>query len=296
MTEDLPPVTIVAACLRDGAGGSPTAVLAEAPLSEAERCRIPGETGTSHAVFVDTAEPGAPVALRFFTSAGELPACGHGTVAALAYLAELSPEAEFRAVLRAGGRAFAGRAVREGAGYAAVFDPGPVALREPTQAEREGVLPALGLAAGLPDVRVASVGRERLLVPVPSRAVLSALTPDQDRLRAACDEAGLLGCYVYAVSGDRAAARMFAPSIGVPEDIANANSTACLAAHLAQQGITGLAVDMGDSVGSPATVIATVEPSPAGPRVQVGGIARIDAPRGGPDEAGGRMGPWARSY
>jgi trans-2,3-dihydro-3-hydroxyanthranilate isomerase len=45
---------------------------------------------------------------------------------------------------------------------------------------------------------------------------------------------------------------MFAPSIGVPEDIANANSTACLAAHLGR----GLAVDMGDALGEPATILA----------------------------------------
>ena len=42
---------------------------------------------------------------------------------------------------------------------------------------------------------------------------------------------------------------MFAPSIGVPEDIANANSTACLAAYLAGEGHRVLRVDIGDSLG-----------------------------------------------
>lgn len=85
---------------------------------------------------------------------------------------------------------------------------------------------------------VASVGRPRLLVRVPDRTVLAGLVPDPARLRAACDRSGLLGRYVHCPPGPdgRAAARMFAPSIGVPEDIANANSTACLAAHLAERG------------------------------------------------------------
>ncbi|MBW8482108.1 PhzF family phenazine biosynthesis protein [Actinomadura parmotrematis] len=252
---DGPAVTIVHACLRDGRGGSPTAVLPDAPLSDAERRRIPAAAGTSHAVFVAVTD--AAVSLRFFTSAGELPACGHGTVAALALLAR-----DGEVPLQAGGRSFTGRA---GAG-GAFFDPGPVDVRRP--ADPGPVLAALGVTS--PDAaagcRVASVGRPRLLVPVPDRRALAALAPDPDRLRDACDRAGLLGCYVHTVPEDgRAAARMFAPSIGVPEDIANANSTACLAAVLGAP----VTVDMGDSLGEPATITARTGP------LRVGGTARV---------------------
>ncbi|MGA4844546.1 PhzF family phenazine biosynthesis protein [Streptomyces sp. G45] len=72
---------------------------------------------------------------------------------------------------------------------------------------------------------------------------------------------------------------MFAPAIGVPEDIANANSTACLAAHLHAAhpgGGAGIAVDMGDALGAPATITAAVTTSEqAGSAVRVGGTARI---------------------
>ncbi|GAA2275069.1 hypothetical protein GCM10010149_17100 [Nonomuraea roseoviolacea subsp. roseoviolacea] len=169
----------------------------------------------------------------------------------------------------------AGRATREDGQVTASFDAGPVELREPTALERDLVLPALGVTPDLlaPGARVAAVGRPRLLVPVASRPAPARLTPDLDRLRAACDRLGLLGCYVYSVPerSGRAAARMFAPSIGVPEDAANANSTACLAAHLADQGFTGITVDMGDSLGSPSTITA----APRGPVVRLGGAARI---------------------
>ncbi|WSA74058.1 PhzF family phenazine biosynthesis protein [Streptomyces sp. NBC_01799] len=117
----------------------------------------------------------------------------------------------------------------------------------------------------------------RLLVPLTTRFALAALAPDFDGLRAACDRLGFLGCYVYSVPEPtgRAAARMFALSIGVPEDIANANSTAGLAAHLAGQGTTRIAVDMGDSLGSLATFTATTQPGPAGPLIHLGGTARL---------------------
>ncbi|MEU6141603.1 PhzF family phenazine biosynthesis protein [Streptomyces sp. NPDC047081] len=285
-------VTLVHACLRDGTGGSPTAVVLDEPaLSDEERRRVPLEWGTSHAVYVDRRAP--TVSLRFFTAEGELPACGHGTVAALALLASRSEGTSepgpgagpgYRATLRAAGRVFDGWAERDGDHLTAAFDPGPVDLRAPTEAERTLVLPALGLTpeeTGPSQTQVAGVGRERLLVSVPTREHLAALTPDLDRLRAACDRFGLLGAYVYCEPSPEArlAARMFAPSIGVPEDIANANSTACLAAHLALRGFTGITVDMGDTLGSPATITATAHPGPTGLRVHVGGSADVTAAR-----------------
>ncbi|WP_185899257.1 PhzF family phenazine biosynthesis protein [Streptomyces sp. WAC07061] len=285
-----PPVAIVRACLRDGGGGSPTAVVDEAgfaggtaPGDDDRRRGVPALAGTSHAVFVsahDDPEGGPAFSLRFFTAEGELPACGHGTVAALAHLAERAGRRHpYRVTLHAGGRVFTGwTARRQGRAYAS-FDPGPVELRTPGAAERDLVLPALGIPrdATAPGLRVASVGRPRLLVPVRTRSALRALSPDFAGLRAACDRLGLLGCYVYTVPTPegRAAARMFAPSIGVDEDIANANSTACLAAHLAGPGSAELAVDMGDSLGSPATVTATVRPGPSGPLVRLGGSAEL---------------------
>ncbi|MFI6663053.1 PhzF family phenazine biosynthesis protein [Streptomyces sp. NPDC050523] len=87
-----------------------------------------------------------------------------------------------------------------------------------------------------------------------------------------------LGCFVHSpVSAAlRTTARMFAPSIGVPEDIANTNSCACLAAHLlARHGTTRIAVDMGDALGRPSSVSTAARHSPPSPLVDVIGTARI---------------------
>ncbi|MER6138530.1 PhzF family phenazine biosynthesis protein [Streptomyces sparsogenes] len=282
-----PSVTLVHACLRDGVGGSPTAVVEETGLGEAERRRIPAVLGTSHAVFVSVeadapAHPGAGpvVSLRFFTAAGELPACGHGTIAAMAFLAERSGQGEYHAALRSGGRVVVGRAVRTGGQFDSSFDWGPVGIEEPEPDAHRPVLDALGVPPELPapGARVAELGRRRLLVPVATQHALQALTPDFDRLAEACDRLGLLGCYAYSPRSatGRLAARMFAPSIGVPEDIANANSTACLAALFADEGGTGIAVDMGDALGTPATVTASARLTEAGPVALVGGMSAIE--------------------
>ncbi|WP_218005704.1 PhzF family phenazine biosynthesis protein [Actinomadura hibisca] len=119
---------------------------------------------------------------------------------------------------------------------------------------------------------IATLGRPRLLVPVTTQSALAALTPAPDRLAAACDHLGLLGCFVYSPASARVVARMFAPSIGVPEDIANTNSSAHL---LARHGATRLAVDMGDTLGHPSSVSANACHSSPSPLVDVSSVARI---------------------
>jgi trans-2,3-dihydro-3-hydroxyanthranilate isomerase len=261
-------------------------VLWESGLSDGERRQVPKLLGTSHAVFVERLDdqPDQPrAALRFFTKSSELPACGHGTVAALAFLAEhATPErTEYQVTLLASGRSFAGSARRERDHMFAAFDPGEVELREPTAHERSLALDVLGQRPEILELEicVASIGRPRLLVPIASRSALAGLTPDYDRLRDGCDRLGLLGCYVHSVPAEdgRLAARMFAPSIGVPEDIANANSTACLAAKIAREGVSRITVDMGDSLDQPATITATAKAKATGGGIQirVGGAAEL---------------------
>ena len=127
-------VTVVNACLRDGRGGSPTAVVDDTDpgaLTDAERRRVPARYGTSHAAFLTRPDP-AEVRLRFFTTEGELPACGHGTVAAIAFLAARRglPRQEFR--LQVAGRAFTAHATRDGDLFHTAFDPGHIAVRDAT--------------------------------------------------------------------------------------------------------------------------------------------------------------------
>jgi trans-2,3-dihydro-3-hydroxyanthranilate isomerase len=276
------PVTIVNACLRDGRGGSPTAVLDETALGDDERRMVPVLMGTSHAVFVsveDSGHDGPEVSVRFFTAAGELPACGHGTVAALAFVADRGRFRECQVTVRTQGRVFAGWAARVNDLFKVGFEPGSVEVLEPVAGEHDPVLHALGVTSDMlaPGICVGSLGRPRLLVPVRTRSILADLAPDFERLGDACDRLGLLGSYVYSVptAEGRVTARMFAPSIGVPEDIANVNSTACLVAYLAREGKADITVDLGDALGSPSTITASARQGVAGPLAHVGGAAAI---------------------
>jgi trans-2,3-dihydro-3-hydroxyanthranilate isomerase len=253
-------LTIVDACVRDGTGGSPTAVLDDDPaLTDDARRAVPVRAGTSHAAFLGFAGN-----VRFFTSAGELTGCGHGTVAAQAVLLHRSGAPSRNGWQRTGGRTFEVVATRRPDGIEVWFDQGAVSVGRVSTEDADDVCAALG---ALGDVVLASPGTPRYLVAVADRDVLRGLAPDLDRLA----RLPVLGCFVYAMTGPGAAeARMFAPAIGVPEDIANANSTGCLAAHL---NAPLLRVDQGDARGFPSTILASAD----GDRVRVGGVALVRA-------------------
>jgi trans-2,3-dihydro-3-hydroxyanthranilate isomerase len=282
-------VMLVDACLRNGAGGSPTAVVTSCGgLDDVELARIPSRMGTSHvAVVYPHGSSGGSRTLRFFTAEGELLACGHGTVAAIAVLSLQGARQGFQGLLRLAGRdrEATGTVQAEPDGSDVVeawFDQGTVEHRGTTGDELAAFLTALGLerdALHADDApAVVSPGRARVLIPVLDRTVLASIRPDQERLAAESRRYRQLGCFVYVPpsSGDPAVARMFAPAIGVFEDIANANSTGCLAAHLL---ITGrnptIAVDQGDALGQPSTVHATAVRSARGIATRVGGSARV---------------------
>jgi trans-2,3-dihydro-3-hydroxyanthranilate isomerase len=280
---------MVEACLRDGDGGSPTVVLLDGSgLDDRELAATGPRAGASHVAVLD-GDPGVGRGrrVRFFTSEGELPTCGHGTVAAIAALTSRGSGARFDGVLHCGGRDLdASGDVVPGSGAGGVveawFDQGVVRRRPVTAPERESFLTVLGLAEGdlHPDdeIVVTSPGRERLLIPVADREILAGLRPDPLRLAAVSRHLDQLGCFVYVppAPGERAVARMFAPAIGVPEDIANANSTGCLAAHLLATGRDpAVAVDQGDALGRPSTVRARAARSGENIVVRVGATARL---------------------
>jgi trans-2,3-dihydro-3-hydroxyanthranilate isomerase len=148
-----PDVTVVDACvLRDGRGGSPTAVTDDDPAAtDADRRAVAAAAGTSHAAFLGpgrTPDGGWPV--RFFTATAELSGCGHGTVAAQAVRLTRTALGELNDRQHTGGRGFDTVAIRRPAGIEVWFDQGLVALRHPAPDERAAIVAAFGLTADDP--------------------------------------------------------------------------------------------------------------------------------------------------
>jgi PhzF family phenazine biosynthesis protein len=271
-------LTVVASCARNGRGGSPTAVLLDdGTLTDDERQAIARTAGTSHTAFVDPATGDVP-GVRFFTTDGELENCGHGTIAAQAVLLHRSGAGHHRGHQRTGDRTLATTAVRRPGGIEVSFDQGVIDLQDCAGAASGSIIAALGLRPDDltgDDPRIASPGTPRLLVPIRERRTLLAMRPDLDRLAVECRRLGYLGCFAYVLSpaAAPAVARMFAPAIGVGEDIVNANSAGCLAAHLLDTRHDGsIEVHQGDALGRPSSVFATATHTGAGITATIRGL------------------------
>ena len=197
----MPEVTIVVACRRRAG------VAARPPFSMMRPSPTPSDgaspaLGTSHAVFLRAAGS-ASIRPERHIGSGSSPArriarLGHGTVAALAVLAER--EAATRLPGRtayATSRAFDGGRAENSYDLTATFDPGPMSLRAPGN-RTPGIADRLGLTRKpFPTTPAWPQRAARLLLPVGSRAALAELRPDFPVTRHACDRYGLLGCYAY---------------------------------------------------------------------------------------------------
>ncbi|MGC0420531.1 PhzF family phenazine biosynthesis protein [Embleya sp. AB8] len=218
---------------------------------------VAAELNHSETAFV---VPGAGVdtdfGLRWFTPQTEVDLCGHATLAAAHVLFEqglTSSASRIRFATRSGVLT----ASRDSAG---------VLLDFPALPPREVPIPAeLGLALGVEPIRVAA-GGEDLLVEVASVAVVRAVAPDPELIAALPYRAVI----VTAAGEGRAdfVSRVFAPSVGIPEDPVTGSAHCVLgpywAPRLDRRRMTGTQL-------SPRG--GTVGVEPAGDRVRLTGQA-----------------------
>jgi len=233
----------VAAFTKDNSGGSPTGVVLNTPeLLDEQLQFIADQIGLSHTAFV--MEPTAQnpfVGIRFFCPNGEILNCGHGTIAAhYARIKHFNIEGNL--VLFQQGKEGVQQVeiVHQNHQVAVFLKQNPIQFGTVDFSTVLQLLDALSidqdeLIDGFPVV-MASPGSNRFLIGVKSLSCLDQINPDFDQLKLLCQRNNAIGCFAYYI--DRLnptaelSARMFAPAIGIDEDVINGNSSGCLAAYL----------------------------------------------------------------
>lgn len=240
MSKRLFTVNVVNAFTDQGEGGNPAGVLLEADgLDRETKQQIAARAGLSETAFVSNSET-ADFRLEFFTPTRQIAHCGHATVATFSYLAQQ-------------GRVTGPDSSKETIdGNRAIFLQDDLAFMEQLapryrqltatdgDSNVETVLASLSLQDPdlLPGHRplVINTGNSFMVVPVASETALAAIAPDQVAIERISDELDLIGYYVFTTETQRpgrdAAARMFAPRFGIPEEAATGMAAGPLACYL----------------------------------------------------------------
>lgn len=231
-------VQIVNAFIDGNDGGNPAGVVVDANrLSADQKLRIAQRVGLSETAFVSTSAV-ATLKLEFYTPSRQIAHCGHATIATFSLLRQLG-------------------LLREGKHSKETIDGNRDVIVESDMAFMEQrapsfksldrasdgyarVLRSLGLseqqllAAIAPCV--VDTGNSFLLVAVDSEATLSDIRPDLAAIDEVSGALELIGYYPFSLAtkkpGRHAAARMFAPRYGIPEEAGTGMAAGPLACFL----------------------------------------------------------------
>jgi len=264
-------------------GGNPVAVFPDAKgLSDDQLQQIAREMNLSETVFVfPPLDPAAVVRLRIFTPTQEIPFAGHPVVGTMFVLTALGLLATSEPVTRVVQECNIGLFpvdlhVRDGRVLRVVMtQPAPQFLETVDDTEDlYKVANALGIAkqaisgAKWP-LQVVSTGLPVLIVPVRTLTAVRSIEPDSSAIIDLCRRFGANGIMVFTtVTVEPFAtvhARMFAPSIGIPEDPATGSAGGALGAYLVQNGVvdvgpmTEITIEQGYEIERPSRILVQVE-------------------------------------
>ena len=257
--------------------GNALAVFTDArELREEELQPLARELNLSETVFVLPAEQGGNARIRIFTPAVELPFAGHPTLGSAFVLAGPLQLPEIRLETPRGIVPVALEREHERIVFGRMEQPLP---ERRAYDEAEALLAALGVERSELPVEHYDNGAQFVYVGLGSEDEVAALRPDPVALS---DLPGFVGVLVFAGSGRRWKARMFAPGGGVAEDPATGSAAGPLAVHLARHGRIAfgdeIEITQGVEIGRPSKLYARADGSAEQlERVEVGGSAVIVA-------------------
>jgi trans-2,3-dihydro-3-hydroxyanthranilate isomerase len=244
--------------------GNPLAVVLEAEGLEADVMQaIAREFNHPETVFVFApADAGHRARVRIFTPVQELPFAGHPTVGTAVLLA-LCDDAVAGSDLVLEEGLGAVRCTLEsvnGAGGAARFAIPKLPYEVGPAADTAAIAAALSLERSDIDGRPArgSAGIPFTFVAIRSLDAMARCRPDPAKFDAAFpDRAAYVFCSETADPGHHFHARMFAPSLGIPEDPATGSAAAAFAGLLASRlgdGEHTVAIEQGYEMGRPSVI------------------------------------------
>ncbi len=249
-------------------------------VSDGEMQAFAAEIGFSETTYVESRTP--PYGVRIFTPEAEIPFAGHPTLGTAHVVREHVADGRPDEVVLDLEVGEVPVEVRERDSETLWMIQQPPAFGERLPAGR--LADVLGLDAVAVDdrwpVQVVSTGLPTIVVPLESRAALTAVDLDRDAYDEVTGDRDAKNVLAFCPDPRDAdndlAVRVFAPFYGVPEDPATGSSNGCLAAYLARHayfgsGTVDARVEQGYEMGRPSLVALQATDRGDDVRVEVGG-------------------------
>lgn len=260
-------------------GGNPAGVMIADDLPDIHVMqRLAALVGYSETVFA-TREASGTWRVRYFSPEGEVPFCGHATIALGAALAESFGSGTFP--LRLNGGEITVEAEREAAGMWAALHSPPTRSQPAADDLVTKALSLLSMKNDDLDLRIppaiAEAGALHLVLALKSRDRLAAMSYDLGRGRELMTKEKLVTiCLVHVASDTTFAVRNAFASHGVFEDPATGAAAAAFAGYL--RGLNWphggeVAICQGDDMGLPSRLTVAIPPT-AGSSICVSGRVR----------------------
>jgi trans-2,3-dihydro-3-hydroxyanthranilate isomerase len=266
------PYTVIDVFTDQPLQGNQLAVFTDArELVPEQMQRLAREMNFAESVFVFPPQQGGDARIRIFTPAQELPFAGHPVLGSAFVVGEPLDKPEVR--LETGVGIVALQLRREGGRvvYGSMQQPLPtISAFE----QKDALLAALRIQRSRLPIESYRNGPNHVLVTLDSEEAVKGVRPDLAALAAL----GIYGVNCFAGSGRRWKTRMFAPSLGVPEDPATGSAAGPIAAHLARHGQIAfgeqIELRQGAEIGRPSILYARADGSKDKlERIEVGGSA-----------------------
>ena len=235
---------------------------------------IAAEFRYSETAFVK-AETDGSFTTRYFTPTGEVPLCGHATVATFGML--------FRNGLLHEGQCYLNHTLAGDLKVIAgpttmmqMAEPKLIATLSDTEQNRLVSIMGLTGMTNLP-VQIVSTGLPDIMLPVASIEALQNLHPDMKALSELSEKLHVVGVHAFALSDDcyTAHVRNFAPLYGIDEESATGTSNAALTYYLYHNGIIKAPARctflQGEAMQRPSVIATTLSSNDLQCEIMVGG-------------------------
>lgn len=227
-------VYVISAFSKERQGGNKAGVVLDRRnLTTAEMARAAKNLGYSETAFLLDSNA-ADFRIRYFTPAGEVPLCGHATIAAFSLLNSCNQLQKDAYTIETEAGTLTVRIEKDGTIFMEQNQPVFFEAMDPRLFA--GCLEDRFIDRSLP-IQIVSTGLKDIMLPIDSEEHLHNLNPQFKKIANLCQDYDVVGIHAFAFTRDSdttAICRNFAPRYGIDEESATGTSSCALACYLFQ--------------------------------------------------------------